>query len=232
MTFVRRLLIVVVIVAVLGGIADRAAWWFARDVATSRLADRGVSSPALDIGGFPFLTQVASQRFDDVTVTSPRLVSNGTEIRDLSAHARGVEVSFADRSITSIDSLQLRALIPTDVLTRTIAEHAAREDVTIATETDHLVARVALPGGFTASAPVTLTPAGLSETGYAQVTASFGAVSVDNARVGRLYASRLALPAVTVPLTSLPRHLEITSIAVRSDGLVIDLAGQGVSLTR
>ncbi|MGW3911831.1 LmeA family phospholipid-binding protein [Streptomyces sp. NPDC005070] len=111
----RALRITVVLLVVLGGLfvlADRVAVWFAEDEAAGRIkSSEGLAStPDVSIGGFPFLTQVASGELDDVKVgikdyeasTGGTGSSAGTiRIDDLNAEMHGVAFSGDYSSATA-----------------------------------------------------------------------------------------------------------------------------------
>ncbi|MGY2128830.1 LmeA family phospholipid-binding protein [Blastococcus sp. SYSU DS0617] len=66
----RALLVVVLLLAGLGLLADRVAVGIAEDRVAEELAGTGglVGTPEVDIAGFPFLTQVFAGRYEDVRV--------------------------------------------------------------------------------------------------------------------------------------------------------------------
>ncbi|MEU1308977.1 DUF2993 domain-containing protein [Streptomyces cinnamoneus] len=70
MRAIRTLLIVAVILGALFVAADRAAVYYAEDQAAEKIrSSQGLSgTPDVSIKGFPFLTQVASSRLDEVDV--------------------------------------------------------------------------------------------------------------------------------------------------------------------
>ncbi|MFE2536515.1 DUF2993 domain-containing protein [Streptomyces sp. NPDC059371] len=111
----RALRISLVLLVVLGGLfvlVDRVAVWFAEDEAAGRIkSSEGLAStPDVSIGGFPFLTQVASGELDDVKVgiknyeasTGGTGSSAGTiRIDDLNAEMHGVAFSGDYSSATA-----------------------------------------------------------------------------------------------------------------------------------
>jgi LmeA-like phospholipid-binding len=95
---VRKLLIAVGVVVLLLVVADRVS----KHVVESRLADRiesreRVDGVAVDIGGFPFLTQVVARHFDDVDVTMPLLRAQ-TAVGGVAVH--DVRISLHDVKAT------------------------------------------------------------------------------------------------------------------------------------
>jgi hypothetical protein len=69
----RKILVLLVVLGLLGVAGDRVARKFATDEAEKRLATHGLATPTVDVAGFPFLTQLLARRFDDVRVSTPSL---------------------------------------------------------------------------------------------------------------------------------------------------------------
>lgn len=129
----RALRVLVVVAVILGGLfvlADRVAVGFAENEAADRLrASEGLdSTPDVSINGFPFLTQLASGKLDDVGIGIKDLEASTTgsgngddsgadsiRIAQLSAHLRGVTFS-GDYSSATADTASGTALISYDEL--------------------------------------------------------------------------------------------------------------------
>ncbi|MFJ6013112.1 DUF2993 domain-containing protein [Streptomyces sp. NPDC092952] len=84
----RALRILLVVVVILGGVfvaADRAAVYFAESEAAGQIKITGatIGSADVSIKGFPFLTQAADSRFDevDVRITGIETDANGRRLR-------------------------------------------------------------------------------------------------------------------------------------------------------
>ncbi|MCX5341972.1 LmeA family phospholipid-binding protein [Streptomyces atratus] len=99
----RALRILLVIVVVLGGIfvaVDRVAVYFAESQVEGRVQVTGatIGSTDVSIKGFPFLTQVAGGRLDevDVKITGIETDANGRRIRISRMNAALHEVKLAD----------------------------------------------------------------------------------------------------------------------------------------
>ncbi|WP_413753091.1 DUF2993 domain-containing protein [Streptomyces sp. R-74717] len=99
----RALRILLVIVVVLGGIfvaVDRVAVYFAESEVEGRVQVTGatIGSTDVSIKGFPFLTQVAGGRLDevDVKITGIETDANGRRIRISRMNAALHEVKLAD----------------------------------------------------------------------------------------------------------------------------------------
>jgi hypothetical protein len=88
----RKLLVVVVVLGLVAVIGDRVAAKFATDEAQRRLVAAGLTSPQVDVRGFPFLTQLLARRFDDVHVTSSAVQIGTGHANKVSGTARDVKV--------------------------------------------------------------------------------------------------------------------------------------------
>jgi hypothetical protein len=86
---VRTLLVTLLVLAAAAVGGDRVAEHVAAGRAEDRLAAHGVSDPQVDVAGFPFLTQLLSRHFGDVSMTGSAVEVNGT-------HADGVQVRATD----------------------------------------------------------------------------------------------------------------------------------------
>jgi hypothetical protein len=94
----RRLLLAAVALVVLLVVADRVAVAAAqRDIARRVQHDQHLGSrPSVSIGGFPFLTQLISGTYDDVTVSVDDVRVGALQVSMFDAHLVGAHVSFGD----------------------------------------------------------------------------------------------------------------------------------------
>jgi len=88
----RKLLIVLVVLVLIAVVGDRVAAKLVSDQAENRLRTEGLTDPSVDVGGFPFLTQVLSRTFDEVTLTTPSLERDGVRAQAIRATATDVDV--------------------------------------------------------------------------------------------------------------------------------------------
>jgi hypothetical protein len=95
---VRGLLVVLLLLVGLAVVADRVAVGFAEDKVGAELAAKGGlhGRPAVDIAGFPFLTQAVAGRYDDVRIslTAAELGQPAGTRADVDLH--GVRVPLSD----------------------------------------------------------------------------------------------------------------------------------------
>ncbi|MEV5243056.1 DUF2993 domain-containing protein [Streptomyces cinnamoneus] len=96
MRAIRTLLIVAVILGALFVAADRAAVYFAENQAAEKIrSSQGLSgTPDVSIKGFPFLTQIASSRLDEVDVKLDGITAGAGE--------RSVKVSSFDARLHDV----------------------------------------------------------------------------------------------------------------------------------
>ncbi len=88
----RTLLVTLIILAAAAVGADRVAEHVATGKAEDRLAAHGVSDPQVAVAGFPFLTQLLTRHFDDVTMTGSAVEVNGTHAEKVHVRATDVDV--------------------------------------------------------------------------------------------------------------------------------------------
>lgn len=91
----RRLLVLLVVLAGLLVAVDRVAVFAAEHVVASRIQDDEhlAHRPDVSIGGFPFLTQLAAGTYDDVEVTAHDLRAGPLTVDEVSTRLHGVHLS-------------------------------------------------------------------------------------------------------------------------------------------
>ncbi|AKJ08693.1 hypothetical protein ABB07_01145 [Streptomyces incarnatus] len=91
---VARLLVWVLTLACLLTLADRWALLYAEHKASQQLKDKLhlVAAPEVHIGGFPFLTQLAAQRLDSVSVTVPDIPAHRVTLTQVTATAKDIRL--------------------------------------------------------------------------------------------------------------------------------------------
>jgi len=116
----RWLVTIVVIVAVLLGL-DFGARAVAENVMANKIQQQGLQSkPSVSVGGFPFLTQVASRNLSHVTIAAADVPAGPVTITTVNAAATGVRLSSYAFSSGTIASLSGTALISFSSLSSTL----------------------------------------------------------------------------------------------------------------
>jgi len=115
---VRGLLVVLLLLVGLAVVADRVAVGFAEDKVGAELAAKGGlhGRPAVDIAGFPFLTQAVAGRYDDVRIslTAAELGQPAGTRADVDLH--GVRVPLRDVLSGSVSQVPVDRLDGTATL--------------------------------------------------------------------------------------------------------------------
>jgi hypothetical protein len=220
----RWITALVVIVAILVGL-DFAARAEAESVLASKIEQQGLTSkPDVTIDGFPFLTQVASKDFRQVTVTASNVSAGPVTITTVDATATQIRISSYAFSSGTISNLSGTARISFASLGNTLA------------------AQFGALGSLLKGAGLQLAYAGPDEVrATVNLVVSTGSATW---RVSRLSGNALTVSLVgstglptsvvdsvqnlTLQLPKLPLGLTISSIAVTPAGVVGDVGGRNV----
>jgi hypothetical protein len=224
-------------------VAARAATQQLRGQLVAELSNHDVHYDALDvaIGGFPFLTQVARGRYDEITidmagVTLPPLNGHKVRLPHLHVVATGVNA----------DAQQLMdgtAKVNADQVTGTaVVSFATLGSLADASGLNLSEVSFAEKGGeLTAAAkatvvgisvPLTATAAVSVVAGQFQVTLhNLTAVNVSAPPAVRNYLANLAEKTITAKLPPLPFGLTLDKVTVEPSGLAITATGHDVPLT-
>jgi hypothetical protein len=106
----KKLLVLVIIVGLLAVAGDRVAAKLATDEAKRRLVSAGLTSPEVDVRGFPFLTQLLARHFDDVRVTTTAVRIGTGRADQVSGTVRDVTVPSSGPATAA--QLNARGTIP------------------------------------------------------------------------------------------------------------------------
>src|SRR3954447_7491577 len=201
--------------------ADRLGGYVAENVAADKLkqSQHLDSSPEVDIGGFPFLTQLASSDFDEITVDAKDVSAGAAthllKIAHLHVVLHGVHVSH---SFSQVHTDQAVATAHLDY-----AELGKALGVTVGYAGD---------GRVRATASVTVLGRRLSGAITAKpelhgTSLGFGAAQGDGsgtlaAEVSRLLRKAFALE---IPLGDLPFQVRVDSLAANAGGIDLQLSG-------
>ncbi|HVA62012.1 MAG TPA: DUF2993 domain-containing protein [Mycobacteriales bacterium] len=218
----RRLLVLIAVLAVLLAVADRVAVRLAESAVATRIkiAEQLSSSPAVSIGGFPFLTQAISGRYDNLSVTVTGLRRGSATITRLSVDLRGVRVplsAIVHRAVSSI---------PVASATGTVQLSYADLDAAVASR-GITVAYGGSPG------TVTVTYRGTSRVGRVRVDGDAIAVDVSAAGAGGVTVGGPAagLFDFTVSLPSLPFHIALQTVTADPAGVQIAAAAGAFTIS-
>ncbi len=210
--------IVVAVVALLAVllVADRVAVIYAENRIAAQIKDRGFpSKPHASIAGFPFLTQVAARRLNEVVVSAVGRKLGPVEVERLDITAYGVRLNASYRAST-----------------------ASRLSGTALIGFSDLAGVVGLPG-LTVSADgpdrvkITADLGLVTGTATARVTrANHGGIRIAVISAGGIPVAALGpLGDIVLPLPALPLGMTIQDVSVTGQGVLLHLAGQDVSFS-
>jgi hypothetical protein len=218
----------VVVLGVLGGgavVADRVAVGVAErravDAIEANLEVTG--TPTVEIGGFPFLTQLLAGSLDDVTAHASAASLEGVDVTDVDVQAHGVSTS----SPYSVADVVVTATLPTATLERLLAEQTGL-DLEVGVDGDQLVVGTSFLG--------------LTVEGRVDPRIEAGELRIDVTRVSLAGADLdvAALPGdlpgrlsdLVVPIDGLPDGVALADVAVVPEGARLTATGTDVTYTR
>ncbi|WP_405797588.1 DUF2993 domain-containing protein [Streptomyces sp. NBC_01506] len=246
----RALRILLIFVVILGGLfvaVDRAAVYFAESEAASKIrSSQGLTSePDVSIKGFPFLTQVAGSKLDEIEISVGGITATAegrqVEVTEVKAELRDVKVNSSFSSAVA-GSAQGSALISYEDLSKSApqgatvsyagAERAAKGQVKVSGPLGDLLegAGVDVPTAFQAM---------LREefTAYSTVSLEDG----DKVRLRAEDLPKLSVPGVEgelkdvvdydLTIDGLPSTITLDKVTTTQDGLRFSGTGTDVDLT-
>jgi hypothetical protein len=222
----RRYILILVIIVALLVVLDFAARVAAQNIMATKIQQQGLSQkPDVTIGGFPFLTQVASKDFQRVTIATSNLPEGPVTITKVNVTATGIRLNSYSSASGTITSLSGTALISFSSLGNTLAQ------------------KFGPLGAVLNGAGLNLTAAGPSE-----VKASINLLVTSGSatwRITRLSGNQLhvslvsssglpssllgSIQSLTVQIPKLPLGLTIDSVNVTPSGVVGQVSGHDVS---
>jgi hypothetical protein len=228
---VKALLVVLALLLGLGVVADRIAVGFAEDKVATQLENKGGlhGKPTVNIGGFPFLTQAAAGRYDDVRIslTAAELGQPAGTRADVALH--GVRVPLSDVLDGAVQKVPVDRIDGTATLSYALLSAQLGPDTRLTREgsglritrtVDVLGQRIPL----TASGKLTLEGSDL----VVHVSEAAGAgVDVPGWLLDR--AARLLDLRYTVP--RLPFGLRLTGVTPGASGVNVRVAATNAVLT-
>ncbi len=220
----RRFLIVVIVLLALLLAADRGAEYLAGRAAADRLADRPevVGQPDVDVGGFPFLTQLAAREFQDVDVSVPALTAQGVPLTDVDLQLQGVT------PVSGYTSVQVETADATAVLT--YGDLQAASPVPGLTYSDGGDGSVAFSGSLEVlGRQVEVTGTASLQAQGSTVTVIPQQFNTGNPNLDAA-AGRLLGGGLTFQIGGLPANVGLTGARGGPDGVVVTATGSNVTL--
>jgi DUF2993 family protein len=222
----RRYLLVIVIIVVVLVVLDFVARAAGENIMATQIQKQGLpKKPNVSIGGFPFLTQVATKNFQQVTISTANLPEGPVTITKVAVTANGIKLNSYSSASGTITSLSGTALISFASLGNTLTQ------------------QVGSLGALLNGAGLNLTQAGPDEVKASlnlivtsgSATWRVTRVSGNQLHIGLVGSSGLpasllgSIQSVNVQIPKLPLGLTIDSVSVTSDGVVGRVSGHNVS---
>lgn len=221
----RKLLIALVVLIVLLVAADRITLLVAEHQVSSKLATtyKLQQQPGVSIHGFPFLTEVAAGKYQQVDVSVSSLESANVPVRNLDAqftsvHAPLQQMLGSGSSTITADQATGTATVPYSAVNQQLPSgvtvSADGSDLKMSGSTSYLGHQV--PFSATASVGVTgdrisISPHDVKIDGQSGIPASV---------IGPLSA--------TLPVSNLPMHLSLNSVQPTPSGLQVSVSARNV----
>ena len=218
----RTLVVFLLVLAVAGVAGDRVAEHVAAGEAESRLAAHGIEDPQVDVGGFPFVTQLLSRSFTDVRVTGAGVEADGARAEQV--RVTGRDVYAPDGGDVTVGDLRGQGLVTYDEVVRRSGlrgvdiEQASADRVRL--RGDVLVLGESLP--VTALCRVRAEGPELRVTPDSFELADGGPVG---ASLGSELADRFT---VSYRMRDLPEGVRLHRVAPRPDGFLVVVRGSDV----
>lgn len=216
----KRLVIALVVLAVLALVADRGGQLAIERVAAARMQDAlgTPESPDVDLGGFPFLSELISQKFRDVVVDLVDADAGKVKVASVHAELTGVE---RQGSGVHADGIEGDGLITYAALTEAAKESGA--PVQVAFGGDGLVAIVAQvkvgDREFSAQA-----------SGRPRIEGNVLIIKPERVSTSAGGAASAALvPEIKIPLRDVPRNLQIV-LEPAEEGVRFTFTGRDVQM--
>jgi hypothetical protein len=227
----RRLLITLIVLVGLLVAADRIGLLVAERTAgnTIRTSQNLDSTPSVSVAGFPFLTQLGTGHFKQITVKA-KDVPVGTSSRTLNVAA--VTVVLHDVRVAR-DLSRVQATSATAAATISYADLSHTLGITVAYGgTSSGVGRVQ------ATASVTVLGQSISGSVSAGVQVTGDTLKFVDPAVNGTNLPSAAVPllqqiyGVPLALSGLPFNVKVAGVAATPDGIVIDLSGADLTYVR
>ena len=230
---IRRLLVLVAILAALAALADRGLAAMAGS-ATARAVQRSENlseKPDVSFNGFPFLTQALRGRFREVEVTVRDVRREGVTITRVDARLEDVRVGLVDALAGEVEAVPIGE--GTAVATLSYAD----VNEFLATRPGNLRlsyrnGRLVVTGSVTVPGRGAVAAEG---EGAVRVSGETLVVTVRNVRSTAGAALSAAISAAagdrfsfTVPVRGLPFGIRLVSVAATGEGLVVSASARAI----
>jgi hypothetical protein len=234
-------LVFLAVLCCVAGVADRVA----AHEAQNRIADavrteanaRGITfagEPEVSVGGYPFLTQAVSGKYNAVTITLHDVVAEGVRIPELTLYATDIDAPL-NTVVGGDGSIVAQHVRGTGVVDlRAILSLVNEPGLTLAAEGDRLKFRVPLQ---IAGVPVPLVGTGRVAIVDGRLKVALESVQPESGQQLPAIANQLLEQekrkwSVNLPLPILPFQLTVHEARISAGDLVIDAEAQAVTLAR
>jgi hypothetical protein len=214
-----RALLVVLLLAGLLFAADRGAEAVAEDRVAQLVAERGglAGEPAVEIGGFPFLTQALGGRYDDVRISLSAADLGQPEGTRADVSLQGVQVALSDVLSGSVQEVPVERVDGSVTLAYPLLAEQLGPDTTLSRDGDGLRVETTVEiAGQTVS---------LTATGSVELDGDTLVVDVDDASAAGVDAPDVFVDRISDALDlryripPLPFGLQVTGVAPADDGV-------------
>ena len=220
----RKLLVFLILIAVVGIAGDRVAAGLVADEAERRLVAEGFTAPSVTMHGFPFLTQLAARSFDRVTVRADALDAGDGAARAVDAEMTGVRAPKSGP--VQIGALTASGTVPYDVVSRAVGapdlqlapapggEVEVTRTVEVTGQSFDVVARARVQARGT---ELSIVPTDLQVAGLP---------SLDD-RLSALISDRVAL---VYGIPELPSGVQVERVTATGGGFLVRVTGRNLSM--
>jgi hypothetical protein len=212
--------IVVILLLLLAVAADRFACYEAENQMADKIQQNGLPvKPHVSIEGFPFLTQLAAKDFNEVVISASNVTEGSLTIASINATLHGMHLIDGYNG-ARIDTLNGSALITFSALSNA---GGFPSGITLGpgTNPSQIKATVNVPVLGSVSATVQVTKLSADK---------FNVRVVDAGGIESSLLGNLANYTYTVP--QLPAGMDIQSVAVTQQGVLITITGHNTTLTQ
>jgi LmeA-like phospholipid-binding len=228
---VRRLLVVLVVLAALLAVADRVGVVVAQSVLAAQVKDQLAldQTPDVSIRGIPFLTQAIRGRYGDVRVKLPDVDAGSVQDVAIDARLQGVRLPLSDAIRRNVDQVPVDRISGTlNVQYDQLARASGISGLTITRDGESLK--------LSGSVQVLGRRLSASAVGRVEVQGNDIAINAEQAEVAGVPVPPAALDAAArllsfrVSPTNLPLSLRITAVDIGDDALLVSAVSDDVVL--